>query len=249
MPSRQLPRTDEDRLQALQTAFDKSAATPAAQLAISAATKTRLETQYPLFRTEVEERGTALAGQTTATEAQVAQASRLRTWTSHFLQTLNMAIEREAIPAGARAFYQLDASQTVLPRLSAEADLVLWAGRAVSGEALRVAAGGAPILFPPVSEVAAELTQYQTLRSAQSSKKDAYQNEAADVDALRGTIDELILDIWDEVEFHFRRESASSLRSKAREYGVFYASRPGETPDPGGPPAPPPSSPPASPPA
>lgn len=233
MPFRQLPQTDESRLQALQGAFEKAAVTPAGQLAISAATKTAVDAQYPLFRTELEERGTALAGQTTATQAQAAQAARLRTWTSHFLQNLNMAIERGAIPATARAFYQLDVSQTALPRMSSEADLTLWAGRAVSGEAARVAGGGIPILFPPIAEVAAELAQYQTLHNVQTTKRDTYLAEAADVEALRRPIDDLILDIWDEVEFHFRREPASSLRTKAREYGVYYASRPGETPDPG----------------
>lgn len=149
MPYRQLPQTDDHRLQVLQAAFEKAAATPAGQLAISTATKTALDAQFPLFRTEVQERGTALAGQTMATEAQNVQAARLRTWTSHFLQNLNMAIERDVIPAGARAFYQLDVSQTALPKLSSEADLILWAGRAVSGEAARVAAGGSPLLFPP----------------------------------------------------------------------------------------------------
>ncbi len=249
MPFRQLPSSDEARLQALQAAFEKVAATPADQLAISLATKTRLETQYPLFRTELEERGTALAGQTMATQAQEAQAWRLRTWTSHFFQVLNMAIERGMVPAAARAFYQLDVSQTALPRLSAEADLILWAGRAVSGEATRVAAGGSPILSPPIAEVSAELAQYQTLRSVQSAKKDAYIGEAADVEALRPTEDDLIRDIWDEVEFHFRHDSPSSLRSKAREYGVYYATRPGEAPDPGPPSASPLGNPPASPPA
>ena len=102
MPFRLLPRTDESRLQALQAAFEKAAATPVGQLAISAGTKTALDSQYPLFRTELEERGTALAGQTTATQAQSAQADRLRMWVSHFFQTLNMAIERWVIPVNAR---------------------------------------------------------------------------------------------------------------------------------------------------
>ena len=199
MPYRRLPVTDEARLQALQTAFDKGATTPAAQLAFSAATKTRLDAEFPVFRTEMQERGVALAGQTTATEAQDTQEARLRIWTSHFYQNLNMAIERDLIAAGARAFYQMDVSQTALPRMSSEADLILWAGRVVSGEAARVAAGGVALPFPPATEVSTELNLYQSLRSVQSTKKDAYDSEAEDVEALRVPIDALILDIWDEV--------------------------------------------------
>ena len=237
MPFRQLPTTDVGRLEALQAAADKAAITPAGQLAFSAVSKTTLDTLLPNYRTEVEQRGTALAQQSTATQAQDVQATRTRMWTSHYLQSLNMAIERGVIPASARAYYQLDVSQTALPKLSNEADLALWAGRVVTGEAARVAAGGVPITFPSAAEVATELAQYQTLRGIQSTKKDAYDEEQEDVESLRGAVDELVREIWDEVEFHFRRESPSSLRNKAREYGVYYASRPGEPPDPGSPPA------------
>ena len=66
MPSRRLPDTDVGRLQALQTASDKAATVPAGQLAFSAATKTRLDTTLPQFRTEVGERGVALAWNTSA---------------------------------------------------------------------------------------------------------------------------------------------------------------------------------------
>jgi len=235
MPSRQLPRTDAERLQALQAASDKAAAVPAAHLAFSAATKTVLDATLPQFRTEVEQRGTALAGQTQATAAQIAQAARLQMWLSHFLRNLNFAIDRGLILASARAFYQIDVSQESLPNTSTEADLVLWAGRAVSGEASRIAAGGAALPFPPIAEVSAELNSYQSLRAQQSSKKDTFDAEAEDVEALRPPVDALILDIWDEVEFTFRHESASSLRAKAREYGVIYVSRPGEPPEPGTP--------------
>ena len=62
----------------------------------------------------------------------------------------------------------------------------------------------------------------------QSTKKDALNAEQEDVAALRPTVDLLVRDIWDEVEFTFRHDAPSSLRAKAREYGVVYASRPGE---------------------
>jgi len=237
MPMRRLPRTDADRLQALQAAADKAAAVPAAQLAFSAANKALLDTTLPQFRTKMEQRGTALAGQTTATQDEDVQEARTRMWTSHFYQNLNMAIDRGVILASARAFYQLDVSSESLPDMATETDLVLWAGRVVSGEAARVAAGGAALPFPSAAEVNAELTTYNTLRAQQSTKKDVYDDEAADVEALRAPVDALIRDIWDEVEFKFRHETPPSLRAKAREYGVIYESRPGEPPEPGTPPA------------
>ncbi len=232
MPYRRLPVTDAERLLALETAFAKAASVPAAELAISTETKTHLDAFLPSFRMEVMQRGTALAGQTQATLAQDTQGARLKMWLSHFFQNLTFGIDRGVFPASARAFYLMDVSQESLPNMSTEAELVLWGGRAVSGEAARIAGGGSAIPFPPIAEVAAELAAYQTLRAEQSTKKDAFQAESEDVELLRPEADALVLDIWDEVEFKHRHDSASSLRAKAREWGVVYVSRPGEAPQP-----------------
>ena len=70
------------------------------------------------------------------------------------------------------------------------------------------------------------------LKTNQTSKKDAYDKEQEDVDNLRETAADIILDVWDEVEFTFRKNTASSKRRKAREYGVVYITRPGEEPEP-----------------
>ena len=38
----------------------------------------------------------------------------------------------------------------------------------------------------------------------------------------RPAVDDLIKDLWDTIEFNLRNEEASSLRRKAREWGVVY---------------------------
>ena len=53
-------------------------------------------------------------------------------------------------------------------------------------------------------------------------------------------MDDLIKDLWDTIEFNLRNEEASSLRRKAREWGVVYddddeAELPPTTPTPPGP--------------
>ena len=56
---------------------------------------------------------------------------------------------------------------------------------------------------------------------------------------FRAGADELITDIWDEIEFKYRKDEPSAMRRKAREYGVVYVSRPGEPVEEGAqPPAP-----------
>jgi len=232
MPFRQLPQTDSARLQALQAAANKAATVDPAELAFSSESKTLLDTVLPQWKQETEERGQALSAQSEASSAARDQKARLRMWLSHFFQNLNMGIEREVFQASDRAFYQMDVSQTTLPDTTTEADLLMWADRLVVGEAARTGAGGTAIPFPTVAEVEAELTQCRTLCDERSAKKDAFDKEQEDVEAMRDQVDGLIRDIWDEVEFAFRREQPSSLRRKAREYGVYYALRPNEEPEP-----------------
>ena len=59
-----------------------------------------------------------------------------------------------------------------------------------------------------------------------------------DVEAERPDTDDLILDIWDQVEFFFRKDEASSKRRKAREWGVVYVNDEGEEEEPEPPPEP-----------
>lgn len=237
MPFRQLPATNPTRLKAMQAAANKAAVVDPAELAFSSDSKTKLDTILPQFETEVGEAGQALASQSQATKKVTARKRRLKMWCSHFFQNLNMGIERGVLQASDRAFYQLNVSQTTLPSMSTEGDLLLWAGRVVSGETARTAGGGTPLPFPSSAEVDAEREQYTTLQQDQSNKMDTYDAEQEDVDAMLDEVDALIEDIWDEVEFKFRRDDPPSLRRKAREYGVYYALRPGEQPDPDEPPA------------
>lgn len=231
MPFRQLPASNPARLKALQAASSKAAIVDPTELAFSSDSKTKLDTVLPAFVNEVGEEGQALSAQAAATEALTVQKQRLTMWSSHFFQNLNMAIEREVLKESDRAFYQLDVSQTTLPPMSNEGDLLLWSGRIVPGETARTVAGGTPLPFPSSMEVDAERSQYTALRQEQSTRKDAYDDEQEDVDDMLEEVDELIRDIWDEVEFKFRREKPASLRRKAREYGVYYALRKGEEPD------------------
>jgi hypothetical protein len=229
MPYRRLPQSDEGRLQALGAAAKKADSVAPGELAFTAPTKAKLDVIHPKLTKEMNERGQALRAQSDATSKTREQGNRLRMITSHFYQNLNFGIERGVFIEADRAYYQLDVSQTTLPPMVSEADLMLWAGRVVSGEAARTAAGGKAMPFPSAAEVQTELTKYEQLHSQQSDKADSFDEEQEDVEKMRDEVDGLIADIWDEVEFTFRRDAPSSLRRKARQYGVVYVSRPGES--------------------
>ena len=65
-------------------------------------------------------------------------------------------------------------------------------------------------------------TQLQTNESAQSTAKDGYDLGQEELASQRPAVDLLIKDLWNTIEFNLRTETPTSLRRKAREWGVVY---------------------------
>jgi len=233
MPVLYRPETDAQRLQAMTAAKAKADTFVLPDVpAFSAATLATLTTSLPQFAAEVQERSTALSAQTAATAAANPARKALNMYIRHFIGVFNMGVERGKYPATDRTQYQLPVDYHQLPKLTTDSEKILWANNIVNGDAARVLAGGAAMENPTAAEVAAKLADMEAALAAQSPAKDAYDQEQEDVAALRGPIDDLIADIWDEVLFTFRKDDAPSMRRKAREYGVVYRMSAGETPTP-----------------
>lgn len=232
MPTIRRPKTDNQRLQALESAKLKSDVTPPGSLAFSPAVLATLLAFLPNFRQQMLERGVALSAQSGSTSLADTAKERLKKFISHFFQVFNLGIDRGTYTADQRPHYLLDANQEELPQMDTEQQIQMWGNRVVDGEATRTAAGFPAMSNPTSGDVQAELTLYTTRQGDQSVKKEAYDNEQEDVEELRTDADDLIADIWDEVEFTFRKETPSSKRRKAREYGLVYVPRVGETPSP-----------------
>lgn len=229
MPFRQLPASDPTRTQALQGALKKWNSTTGASRLISAATGAALETLQPKWEKEVAERADAFGQQSASTQALKAAADKLRLLVSHFIQVYQMGIARGDFAAAGRAVYELSVNEETVPNLDAEAALLLWADRIVKGDPRRVTQfSEAPMAMPAASAVAAALDAYNVKLTAQTEAKDQLEAEQADVIALRAEADQVIRDVWDEVEFALRQLEAPTLRRRAREWGVVYAQRPGE---------------------
>jgi len=237
MPYRRMPVSIIDRTKVLEKTSEKATSTPADQWAISTETQTRLTTLYPAFRQEIAERQEQFAKQAEASEVENAQQVVLHRCVSHFFQVFNLAVERGVFSASDRLYYGLNASQSELPKLSTEQDLTTWALNLIMGEQKRTqqtdpeAADPVPMSNPSAAEVQTELMRYNELSSAQSAEKQAFDAENKDVLDMLPEIDELIRDIYDEVEFYYRKETPANRRKLAREWGVSYVSRPGEEPD------------------
>ena len=233
MPFRQLPATDATRSQALASGLKKSTAVTGTARLINADTAARLVAFVPKWEKEIIERADALGKQTSVTTALNLAGDKLRTIVSHFIQVFQFGVARGVFSPSGRAVYDLSVNEETVPALASEADLLLWADRIIKGDARRVTNFSEPAMaMPSAADVDAALTAYNTELALQTAAKDSLESEQSDVNQLRPEADQLIRDVWDEVEFALRQLETTTLRRRAREWGVFYALRPGEPEEP-----------------
>lgn len=245
MISRRLPQSDIQRSKALRACAKKAASTPLADWLITPAQNVTLQGTLSPWRNARTQSLGALNQQVSATTECQRCLNRTTLFISHFLQNLDNAIAREALPASVRTLYGLPAAGGPLPDINTVADALEWAANLAEGEAARIAAGGPPLAWPTIGEVNTENALLETADNTQSTRKDAFDQLQRAIALLRPAVDHLIKDLWDTIEYNLRHEpDHASLRRRAREWGVFYENDPEAEPDDGEDPDTPPDNPP-----
>ncbi len=222
MPARKLPRTDDSRSAALGTCDTKYQTTASSARLISPAQFIALGGVLSPWRGARGALGPFISDQTglTATCERCLHACVREN--SHFIQILNQAIKRGALPASARVFYGLPVSQAEVPPMRTIPDALQWAAKLIHGEAARVSEGGILLSSPGMGVVSAAATELLHSEGFQSTAKDACATAREAVGSQRPEVDRTIKDLWDTIEYHLRADEPASLRRKAREWGVVY---------------------------
>ncbi len=143
--------------------------------------------------------------------------------------------EANYMTARARSYYQILVTHAQVPDMNTVDDAALWAGRLATGETARLTDGGAPLAWPAIGEVNTASAACAAA-AAQSSAKSGFDIAQEDVGDQRLTVDPVIKDLWDTIEYNLRADAPPSLRRIAREWGVVYD---GEEEAPAPPPVPP----------
>ncbi len=252
MPSRKLPYTIASTIRVLTTARDEWKNTPiAANRAISTDQWNQLNDAVPAsflnhFLKEASDVDLALAAQAPLTSQFSAKADELAMFVSHFHQVLDLGITRGFFQAGARSYYGRDINSTSIPDLSSYQAIGEAAQKIVDGETARETAEGGgfkAMNLPSVEEVNLLLEQFVSSRNQSEQALVNTDTQREELQALYTQAQALAVDIYDTVEFFYRKDpDASSRRVKCERWGLVYAFEP--TPDNPTPPTPPPPTPP-----
>ncbi len=152
-----------------------------------------------------------------------------RLYVSHFIQVLNLAVIRSEVRAVHKAYYGLPGDSTNVPDLSTETALVEWGRKIIDGEAKRTSQGGIPIYNPTIAKVRVHYDIFTDSYDRQKNLQALTARSLESLSAMRTTADELILDIWNQVEKKFEDVSPNEKRlDLCRDYGLIYYYRTGE---------------------
>jgi len=228
MPYRRLPNTDAARIRALKTALDKGKEVPPHKLAYSAKTILRLQKFLPLFEHSIQEQRQTIASQSKKGREYNESLRKARIYLTHFIRVMNMAIFRGDLPAETRAYYGLATNESTVPSLNTENELISWGRRIIEGEEFRIRKGGSPITNPTIAVVKVRFENFleeDNYHKTLLKKTYDYTERTGD---MRKEADEIILEIWNEIEASHESLPEEIKRKESENYGIIYFYRKGE---------------------
>ncbi len=223
MPYRRLPNTDQARLRSLKQAVQKADLVRLYDLAFSQKLLVQIQNFLPTFEKALNEYKQVMLQQTRQGNAYRELLKSARMYTSHFIQVLNMAVLRGEIKQQAQEFYGLEAGTRSLPDLSTDHLVQEWGQKIIDGEQKRIMQGGTPIYTPSIANVKVKYERFKEAYFDQKFSHNSLERHHNTIVSMRKNADELIANLWNEIEGHYQEEGDSETKLDfCREYGIIY---------------------------
>ena len=228
MPYRRLPNTDTARIKAMKIALEKGRELHPSKLAFSSKTIVNLQRFLPQFDHNLQLYRQALASQNKKSKDYSESLRKARIYLTHFIRVMNMAIFRGDLPAETRAFYGLATDESTVPSLTTENELMSWGKRIIEGEQFRIKKGGSPITNPTIAVVKVRFENFLESWNYQNTLAKSTFDYTEKNYYLRKEADEIILQLWNEVENTHNTLPEEIRKTMNEEYGLVYFYRKGE---------------------
>ena len=228
MPYRRLPNTDVARLKALEKADRKGSELPPFKLAYSQKTYNRVKLFLPKFKKAMLQFKLAYSNQVGKNKDYLNDLKKARIYISHFIQVLNMTIARGELPAAIRIYYGIEERNKRIPSLNSEDDVINWGHKIIEGETQRINKGMSPITNPTIALVKVKYEKFLESYQFQKTLQKTNNRSQGELSQLRNEADDIIVNVWNEVEETYKDAAGSEKRMKCENYGVVYVFRKNE---------------------
>lgn len=230
MPYRRLPNTDLARVRALKSAVERCEKYNVYDLAISLKTLTEARNFLLRFEGAQAYYKQCYDNQSKSSHKHQTNVKVARLFISHFIQVLNMAVLRSEIKKTHKELYDLPIDNFNVPDLMSEAAIAEWGEKIITGEKKRMdVGGGAPIYNPTIAKVKVHYDIFMEGYLRQKELQTITNRSLERLASMRDAADEIILDIWNQVEKTYEDVQPNEKRlDMCREYGVVYYYRSNE---------------------
>lgn len=228
MPYRRLPNTDAARIRAMRIALEKGRDVHPSKMAFSLKNIVRLQKFLPQFENMIQLQRQSYASQNNKSREYAEIIRKARLYLTHFIRVMNMAIFRGDLPVETRAFYGLATNESTVPSLNTENELISWGKRIIEGEEYRIRKGGSPITNPTIAVVK---VRYQNFIEAWNFQKTITKRTLDYTEKnfeLRKEADEIIVQIWNEIESSHGALPEDERMAESENYGIVYFYRKNE---------------------
>jgi hypothetical protein len=232
MPYRRLPNTDSARLKAFHAALEKGADLPPFKLAFSQGTLAKIQSLLPQYNQALYEHRNYYDQLLEKSRDYQKYLRKARLYISHFIQVVNMAIQRGELPSNTRSYFNMDKDEKKLPLLQTDQDVIDWGKKIIEGEKVRRMEGLTAITNPTIAVVKVHCDKFDEVHNNHIILKKRHQKAQDNLIEKRDVADQLIQQLWNEVENTFRELPEDLKRKKSSEYGVVYVYRKNEIPQP-----------------
>ena len=228
MPYRRLPNTDAARIKAMRIALEKGKEYPPHKLAFSSKTVVRLEKFFPQFEHSIKLYRQTVSSQNKKSKDYNEIFKKARVYLTHFIRVMNMAVFRSDLPAETRVYYGLALNESTVPSLNTENEFLSWGRRIIEGEEFRIRKGGSPINNPSIAVVKVRFENFvEALNYHNTIVKKTFEYTEKN-DMLRKEADEIILQVWNEIEATNSKLPEERRKELNEEYGLVYFYRKNE---------------------
>jgi hypothetical protein len=212
----------------MQKALQKTEGVPPFNLPFSVSIHQELKYFFPEFKQALQFQKEALERQNLKQKKHQESFKKARLYVSHFIQVLNFAIIRGELKPETRAIFGLDEDERKLPLLNSEKDLIEWGDRLIKGEYTRLTSGQTPITNPTIARVKVHYEDFLKIHQSQKYLQETHTKSAEKIVELRNKADQIIAQLWNEIEDNFSDLPAEEKREQAENYGLVYVFRKNE---------------------
>jgi hypothetical protein len=225
MPYRRLPNTDKARLRALAAAYNKGKTMVPIRLPFPVATLNKTDRAYKAFLQLMEAKKDSYKKRVSVNKKFLDQQQKIKLYISHFIQVLNMCIQREEMPKSDRSYFGLEEDNQTVPEIQNVNDILNWGEIIIKGDDKRVLKGGNRIYNPKPAVLKIEFLKFKELYEKKLLANNIHEENTEKIKNMRSDIDTLIAEIWNKTEEFFKSSDLYSARKRCEAFGVVYVNR------------------------